>query len=66
MDASQYNYFIQNEPNFQSLNEWVNNYSELELVSDPPFDNTRYFEQNLRPIAGLDPELDFIQNFKRK
>lgn len=66
MDASQYNYFIQNEPNFQTLNEWENNYSELELITDPPFDNAHYFEQNLKPIAGLDAEQDFLNNLRRK
>ncbi|MEN2399172.1 hypothetical protein GKZ90_0005255 [Flavobacterium sp. MC2016-06] len=63
MNTQQYNYFVDNEPNFQSLIEWENNFTGQESISHTQHDNLDY-ELFFKAIDGLDIENDFLNAFK--
>jgi hypothetical protein len=63
MNTTQYNYFVHNEPNFQSLIEWENNFTGLENISDTQYDTFDY-EIFFKAIDGLDIERDFLNAFR--
>lgn len=60
MNTSQYNYFINNEPNFQTINDWENGNFEDDFFSQK-IENAQSLEQNLKSTSALDNESEFLK-----
>ena len=64
MNTSQYNYFINNEPNFQTLKEWENDHIDVEFITEKNLDASHNYDMLFAPIEGLDLESDFLNSLK--